>query len=78
MREISMLWRQFLIPAKSIEPDELRDYISKHREGTYTLLDVRQPGEYEEQHLPGAKLIPLPELTDRLKELDHEKPTVVY
>ncbi len=62
-----MHWKQFLTPAKSIEPDELRDYILKHREGTYTLLDVRKPGEYEDEHILGAKLIPLPELTDRLK-----------
>jgi rubrerythrin len=39
---------------------------------------VRQPGEYESEHLPGAKLIPLPELAGRLAELDADKPTVVY
>jgi rubrerythrin len=42
------------------------------------LLDVRQPGEYESEHLPGAKLIPLPELNQRLAELDAAKPTIVY
>jgi rhodanese-related sulfurtransferase/rubrerythrin len=44
----------------------------------FTLLDVRQPEEYESEHLPGAKLIPLPELSGRLPELDAEKPTLVY
>jgi len=44
----------------------------------FTLLDVRQPGEYDAEHLPGAKLIPLPELGARLSELDAGKPTVVY
>jgi sulfur-carrier protein adenylyltransferase/sulfurtransferase len=44
----------------------------------YTLLDVRQPGEYESEHIPGSKLIPLPELGDRLNEIDPHKPTIVY
>ena len=59
-------------------PDDLKEYIDTHEEGTYTLLDVRQPGEYEEGHLPGAKLIPLPELGDSLELLDLDRPTVVY
>ena len=42
------------------------------------LLDVRQPKEYEQHHLPGAKLIPLPELENALTRIDPEKPTVVY
>jgi rhodanese-related sulfurtransferase len=44
----------------------------------YNLLDVRQPKEYEGGHLPGAKLIPLGELKDRLSEVDPNKPTIVY
>jgi len=43
-----------------------------------TILDVRQPGEYEAGHIPGAKLIPLPDLADRLDEIDPDKPAVVY
>ena len=44
----------------------------------YNLIDVRQPKEYADQHLPGAKLIPLGELKDRLNELDPAKPTIAY
>ncbi|MBW1643029.1 MAG: sulfurtransferase, partial [Deltaproteobacteria bacterium] len=44
----------------------------------YTLLDVRQEGEYEQSRIPGATLIPLPELMDRLDELDPEKPVITY
>lgn len=61
-----------------IYPDELKDYMAANREGTYTLLDVRQPHEYEEAHLPGARLIPLPRLADSLGEMDPGKPTIVY
>jgi rhodanese-related sulfurtransferase len=33
------------------------------------LLDVRQPEEYKQGHIPGAKLIPLGDLGKRIKEL---------
>jgi len=62
----------------SMDSEEARAYIAEHREGDYTLLDVRQPWEYEEEHIPGAKLIPLPQLPDAYKELDPEKPTLVH
>jgi rhodanese-related sulfurtransferase/rubrerythrin len=63
---------------KSLFPDELEGYMKERREGTYLLLDVRQPEEYEASHLPGSKLVPLPLLTDSLAVLDREKETVVY
>ena len=59
-------------------PDDVEDFISQHAEGTFAILDVRQPVEYEAEHLPGAKLIPLPELADSLDELNPAKPVIVY
>ena len=73
-----MKWRQFMTPVQSMETEEAKAYMADHREGTFTLLDVRQPGEYEKDRIPGAKLIPLPELTNRLEELDQGKPVIVY
>ena len=63
---------------KSMDTDQARAFISDHEEGTYLLLDVRQPGEYETEHIPGAKLIPLPGLKDQLSQLDKQKPVLVY
>jgi rhodanese-related sulfurtransferase/rubrerythrin len=63
---------------KTMFPDDVKELIDKNKEGAYTLLDVRQPFEYEDQHLPGAVLIPLPQLADSLAELDSGKPIVVY
>jgi rhodanese-related sulfurtransferase len=63
---------------QGVEPGEVREFIDKHKEGTYTLLDVRQPGEYEKDHIPGATLVPLPQLHDALEKLDREKPVIVY
>ena len=73
-----MRWKQLFTPVESIEPDEAREFMARHPEGSYTLLDVRQSGEYEQEHLPGAKLVPLPNLADSLKELDPRKPIIVY
>ncbi len=42
------------------------------------LLDVRSPAEFEKWHIDGARLIPLPELRDRLDELDQNQPCQVY
>jgi rhodanese-related sulfurtransferase len=38
------------------------------------VVDVREPGEYAEGHVPGARLIPMGQLTSRLDELDHTEP----
>jgi len=73
-----MKWKQFFTPAKSMDVDEAGAFIKEHKQGEYTLLDVRQPREYEKARIPGAKLIPLPELTNRLEELDPEKPIIAY
>jgi rhodanese-related sulfurtransferase len=43
-----------------------------------TLLDVRNQTEYDSGHLQGALLIPLPELEERIHELDPGAKTVVY
>ncbi len=73
-----MRWRQFLVPVKSMDSEEAREYVSKHREGTYIILDVRQPWEYEKEHISGARLVPLPQLSEKIGELDPGKPTIVH
>jgi adenylyltransferase/sulfurtransferase len=47
-------------------------------EGTFVLLDVRNIQEYQLCHLPGSLLIPLPELGERLHDLDSSKEIIVY
>jgi len=59
-------------------PDQARSFMEKNKPESYTLLDVRQEWEYEEEHLPGAHLVPLAELPDRMNELDAGKPMLVY
>jgi rhodanese-related sulfurtransferase/rubrerythrin len=57
---------------------EVRAYMEEHKPEEYTLLDVRQPEEYTEGHLPGSVLIPVGQLHQRLDELDRSKPAIVY
>jgi len=73
-----MRWKQFFTPTDGMDADAARAFIAEQKEGTYTLLDVRQPKEYERERIPGSVLIPLPELTSRIGELDRQKPTIVY
>ncbi|HMK49175.1 MAG TPA: rhodanese-like domain-containing protein [Thermodesulfovibrionales bacterium] len=58
--------------------EQVREFLRDKNPHDYNLVDVRQPGEYEGGHLPGALLIPLGELHDRLGELDPGKPTIAY
>ncbi len=57
---------------------EVHDFLQNEDPASYNLVDVRQPEEYEQGHLPGAKLIPVGQLPDRLGELDPDKPTITY
>lgn len=43
-----------------------------------TLLDVRTPDEFSKEHIEGATLIPVQELSENLSKLDKEKKIIVY
>lgn len=73
-----MKWKQFLTPVQGMDARQAKDYLDSRPLDSVTILDVRQPGEYEAGHIPGAKLIPLPELKDRSREIAPDKPVVVY
>jgi rhodanese-related sulfurtransferase len=45
------------------------DELARHLAAGSPLVDVRQPDEYDEFHVPGARLIPLMELPERLQEV---------
>ena len=63
---------------KTMTPGEGREMLASRRAGEVALLDVRWHFEYKRGHLPGARLIPLGELPERLGELDPEQPTIAY
>lgn len=63
---------------RDLSPETLRDYIQNHHEKTYRLVDVRQPGEYQMVHIPGAQLIPLPQLLQDLEALPVDQDLIFY
>ena len=73
-----MRWKQFFTPVESISTEKGKKLIEEQGLESLTILDVRQPNEYAKSHIPGAKLIPLPELGNRLGELDPDRTTLVY
>ena len=64
------------VPTKTAE--EVRKFLAGKNPDEYNLVDVRQPKEYEGDHIPGANLIPMAELNGRLNEIDPDKPTIAY
>jgi rhodanese-related sulfurtransferase len=64
--------------ARAISPQELKSKLDKNEK--FVLLDVRSPMEWKEQRLeaPQTKLLPLPELYDRMSELAKDDEIVIY
>ncbi len=65
-------------PVSTWSPEKIRQFLKEKNPEEYNLVDVRTPKEYEGGHLPGARLIPVGEVANRLSELDPNKPTIVY
>jgi rhodanese-related sulfurtransferase len=55
---------------------DVAELVKLRAEGA-TLIDVREPDEYEEAHVPGAVLVPLATVPDRLDEVPSEGPVYV-
>ncbi|HKR99581.1 MAG TPA: rhodanese-like domain-containing protein [Candidatus Dormibacteraeota bacterium] len=48
------------------------------RRGEGVLIDVREPWEYEQMKIPGALLIPLAKLPERLLDIPEDREVYVY
>ena len=42
------------------------------------VVDVRSPKEWENGHIPGSRVVPLPELAQRLEEVPRDRPVAVH
>lgn len=73
-----MKWDSLFTQNTEISPDKTQKIIENSSPDTLQLIDVRQPHEFKEFHLPGARHIPLSELVYNLAELSPEQETVVY
>jgi rhodanese-related sulfurtransferase len=52
------------------------DELARLRDGGVVLVDVRRPDEFEQVHVPGATLIPLQDVPERIEEIPSD--TRVY
>ncbi|TKB09061.1 rhodanese-like domain-containing protein [Desulforhopalus sp. IMCC35007] len=73
-----MRWATLFTTTEDISAANAKEFIEASPQTSFQLVDVRQPKEYLEQHIPGAILLPLNELRDRINELRHDLPTIVY
>jgi len=60
-----------MVRVPSIDAAQLRDRLKA--EPAPFLLDVREPWEYQAGHVPGAELIPLGELEQRVNEVPRDR-----
>ena len=65
------------LPVNTWQQISVEQAAARYEAGAF-MLDVRQPEEWEEMHIPGATLIPLGELPQRLGELPQDQEIVVY
>ena len=49
------------------------DELARLRDSGVVLVDLRQPDEFEEFHLPGATLIPLADVPERVEEIPDDQ-----
>ena len=58
-------------------PETTVEELDRHLAAGGRVLDVRNPDEYADAHIPGATLIPLPELAQRLGDVPPDRPVHV-
>ncbi len=61
-----------------IEIDVDTLYAKKQQNESLVIVDVRTPAEYRDGHIPGAKPIPLAELSSSLSQLEAYKEQEIY
>ncbi len=77
------VWEKMGLPItsgdiKDLEPRELHQLLQTCSNGDCpVVVDVREPWEYRQGHVPGAVLIPVGQLSSRLNELDPVHPVAV-
>lgn len=63
---------------RSAERVDIADVESARRDGTATVLDVRNPTEVEAGAIPGSVRVPLADLERRFAEVPDDRPLIVH
>ncbi len=78
LAEVDKVLRGYFHARDDMEPVSHEELLERSRDGLVTVLDVRPKDEFEMDHLPGAKNIPLQELETRLSEIDPAQEVIAY
>lgn len=75
-------WEAMGLPVTSgdvvdVEPQELYELLQNPEDERLVVVDVREPWEHAQGHIPKARLIPLGDLLQRIDELDPNQPVAV-
>ncbi|MFD2673389.1 rhodanese-like domain-containing protein [Marinicrinis sediminis] len=70
-----MIYRQFA-PVKGLRTMQAEDF--KKASKGHKLIDVREPHEFKEGHLPGAVNLPLSQFRSRLSEIPRDREVYLY
>jgi glyoxylase-like metal-dependent hydrolase (beta-lactamase superfamily II)/rhodanese-related sulfurtransferase len=62
---------------QDLQPAELHALLQTDNGDRPLVLDVREPWEYAQGHIPGAVLAPLGQLAQHVAQLDRQRPTAV-
>jgi rhodanese-related sulfurtransferase len=55
------------------DAEELLELVERNRDARITLIDVREPEEYIEGHIPGVRLIPMGKIPEMVDTLDPDQ-----
>ncbi len=78
LAEVDKVLRGYFHERDAMEAVSQAELLERSRDGLVTVLDVRPRDEFEIEHLPGAKNIPLDELESRLSELEPAQEVIAY
>jgi hydroxyacylglutathione hydrolase len=71
-------WVTAGLPVQTLAQAPVHELNKRRGSHDLQLLDVRTPREWDEGHLPGACYVFLGDLSRKLKDLDRDKPVLVY
>lgn len=78
LAEVERVTREFYRDPHGMEPIGAEELLERVRCGEVTVLDVRPADEYRAGHIPGARSIPLDELSSRLGKIPRDQEVVAY
>lgn len=78
LSDVDKLVNTYLTSKDALEPIPAKELLEKVKQDLITVLDVRPKEEFQAGHVQGAINIPIEELEQHIKDLDHEHEIIAY